>query len=77
MATNAAMMSMMSDERLKENIRPVGRLDNGLTVYIFNYKGDNVPQLGLIAQEVKKIKPEAVVETENGYLSVKYDLAVL
>ena len=69
--------ALMSDMRFKENIKPVGKLDNGLTVYLFNYKGENTPQLGLMAQEVNDLNPEAVVETENGYLAVRYDLAVL
>lgn len=64
-----------SDERLKENIVPVGKLNNGLTVYCYNFIGDNVPQIGLIAQEVVKVKPEAVVEREDGYLAVNYKLA--
>lgn len=65
----------MSDERLKENIRPIGKLDNGLTVYIFNFKGQDTPQIGLIAQEVKEVIPEAVTEGEDGYLRVDYELA--
>lgn len=64
-----------SDIRLKENIKPVGKLDNGLTVYCYNFKGENVPQIGLIAQEVQEVKPEAVVEREDGYLAVRYDIA--
>lgn len=66
----------MSDRRLKENIKPVGKLDNGLTVYVFNYKGDKTPQIGLIAQEVQKVKPEAVAEGDDGFLRVNYALAV-
>lgn len=73
----ASYAAVASDFRLKENIKPVGKLDNGLTVYVFNYKGQNIPQLGLIAQEVKEVRPEAVVEMDNGYLAVRYDLAVL
>ena len=65
----------MSDKRLKENIRPVGKLDNGLTVYAFNYKGQDVTQIGLIAQEVAEVIPEAVKEGEDGFLRVNYDLA--
>lgn len=67
--------AMASDERLKENIKLVGKLNNGMNVYCFNYKGQNQPQIGLIAQEVQKIKPEAVVENEDGYLMLRYDLA--
>lgn len=74
--TGASLAAMLSDERLKENIKPVGRLDNGLRVYLFNYIGDDTPQIGLIAQEVSKVIPEAVVETDDGYLAVRYGLAV-
>lgn len=65
----------MSDRRLKENIRPVGKLNNGLTVYVFNWKGQDTPLLGLIAQEVQKVIPEAVTKGEDGYLRLNYDLA--
>jgi len=65
----------ISDARLKENITPVGRLDNGLTVYLFNFIGSNVPQIGLLAQEVALVKPEAVFKDEYGYLLLRYDLA--
>ena len=74
-ALSAAAM-MFSDVRLKENLRPVGRLDNGLTVYCFNFAGSKVSQLGLLAQEVAEVIPEAVFEDENGYLMLNYDLAV-
>ena len=72
----ASGLMMFSDVRLKENIRPVGKLDNGLTVYCFNFAGSKVSQLGLLAQEVAEVKPEAVFRDENGYLMVCYDLAV-
>lgn len=64
----------LSDIRFKENIRRIGKLDNGLPVYSFNFKGSNVPQIGLIAQEVEKVIPEAVTEL-NGIKYVNYDLA--
>lgn len=73
---------MFSDERLKENLTPVGKADNGLTIYIGNYTkesglDDGKPHLFLIAQEVQKIRPDAVVETESGYLAVDYIKALL
>ena len=74
-ASAGAVAAAASDIRLKENITAVGKLDNGLTVYLFNFKGSNVPQIGLIAQEVIKQKPEAIVEDSDGYLSVRYDIA--
>lgn len=68
-----------SDKRLKENLKKVGTLDNGLKVYVGNYKKetglDTKPQLFLVAQEVEKEKPEAV-EKVDGYLAVNYKKAV-
>lgn len=74
-AGGMASAAMLSDERVKDNIKPVGKLDNGLTVYVFNYKGDPTKQIGLIAQEVLKVKPEAVIEGEDGFLRVNYEKA--
>lgn len=69
----------LSDRRAKENLVPIGKLDNGLIVYIGNYKEetglDMTPQLFLIAQEVQEIRPEAVVEVGE-YLAVNYAEAV-
>jgi hypothetical protein len=67
--------SLFSDIRLKENLMPVGKLDNGLTVYVGNYIGQKPTQLFLLAQEVQKVKPEAVGE-EDGFLYVNYKEAV-
>lgn len=72
---SGATAFMASDSRLKENLRPVGKLNNGLTVYCFNFKGSLISQIGLIAQEVKEVFPEAVYEGEDGFLKVNYDLA--
>ncbi len=74
-AISAATPFLLSDERLKENAIPVGRLDNGLTVYCFNFKGSHVPLIGLIAQEVQKVIPAAVIEGDDGFLRVRYDVA--
>ena len=75
LVTAAAKLYAASDLRLKENICPVGRLDNGLTVYRFNYIGSPLTQIGLIAQEVRDVKPDAVMTGEDGYLRVNYLLA--
>ncbi len=66
-------LALFSDARLKENKVAVGKLNNGLTVYLFNYAGSAVPHIGLIAQEVVLTRPEAVcVDEESGYLKVNY-----
>jgi hypothetical protein len=54
------LSGLFSDERMKENIRPVGELKDGQPVYAYNYKGDPRTQIGLIAQEVAEKVPEAV-----------------
>ena len=66
-----------SDERLKENIHKVGELDNGLDVHLFNYKGDNRQQMGVLAQEVQKDHPDAVVTMPGGLMKVDLEKAVL
>jgi hypothetical protein len=66
-----------SDRRLKTDLRLVGKSDNGLNIYLGKYKpesglDDGKYHLFLIAQEVKDVVPEAVIEDESGYLKVDY-----
>lgn len=74
----AAAMMRFSDKKLKENLKPVGKLNNGLKVYVGNYKKetglDTTPQLFLVAQEVQKKHPEAVSK-KYGALAVNYKKA--
>jgi hypothetical protein len=63
-----------SDLRLKEDIVPLARLNNGLELYRFRYKGsDRTEYVGVMAQEVQKIEPNAVWRDRSGYLVVDYD----
>jgi hypothetical protein len=63
-----------SDIRLKEDIVPLVQLDNGLELYRFRYKGsDHTFYVGVMAQEVQKIKPSAARRGPDGYLRVNYD----
>jgi hypothetical protein len=63
-----------SDIRLKQDITPLVRLDNGLELYRFRYKGtDHSFYVGVMAQEVRKIQPSAVWRDHNGYFVVDYD----
>lgn len=63
--------TIRSDIRLKENIEPLG-MENGIPVYAFNYIGNPVRYKGVMAQDILKINPDAVVE-KDGYLAVYYD----
>ena len=70
----------MSDIRTKENIVPVGFLPNGLPVYEYEYKQEFKDNplaghgkfIGVMAQEVEQIMPEAVITLSNGYKAVNY-----
>lgn len=66
------MMAMFSDERLKTDIAPVGKLNDGQNVYSYRYKGDATPRIGLLAQEVERVKPEAVTTHSSGFKMVDY-----
>ena len=70
-----AAFNAFSDRRLKDDIEPVGKLFNGLTVYKFRYKGERATQIGLMADEVQRMHPNAVGEI-GGYATVNYNLAV-
>ena len=72
--TTAQPGGFFSDERLKENIKAVGKTFDGQTIHSFNYKGDPRTQIGLIAQEVQKHHPDAV-GLAGGYKTVNYDKA--
>jgi Protein of unknown function (DUF3300)/Chaperone of endosialidase len=63
-----------SDVRLKHDITLLGRLDNGLGFYRFMYNGSDKAYVGVMAQEVQTIMPEAVVHDRDGYLKVHYDM---
>jgi len=73
-----AQIYTASDINLKENIKKVGSLINGLNLYSYNYKdGYDLPkgkQVGVMAQEVEKVIPEAVVDMPNGFKGVNYAL---
>lgn len=63
-----------SDRRLKENIKPVGVLSNGLQLYAYNYIGASTTHIGVMADEVEQVIPEAVTVDSDGYKMVDYSL---
>ena len=70
--------SIMSDIRTKENIKQVGFLPNGLPVYEYEYKpkwkveAGHGKFIGVMAQEVELVQPEAVITRPDGYKMVNY-----
>jgi len=69
-----------SDIRAKENIELIDIRPDGLGIYEFEYRPEfkNTPTAGhgryrgLMAQEVEKIYPNAVVTLDSGYKAIKY-----
>lgn len=78
----AASLVAASDRRLKKNISEVGKLSNGLTLYEYDYipiTGDITQymkegrQLGVMADEVEILLPEALGPIIGGYQTVDYN----
>ena len=61
-----------SDVRLKRDIHAIDRLANGLTVYRFRYLWSDVEMVGVMAQDVLEVVPDAVVMGAEGFYSVDY-----
>jgi hypothetical protein len=62
-----------SDVMLKHDIALIGHLQNGLGFYRFSYNGTDKVYVGVMAQEVQTVMPEAVQRYSDGYLRVDYD----
>ena len=58
----------LSDIRLKEDIKLVGKSASGINIYNFKYKGDDKTYQGVMAHQV----PHASHITDSGYLVVDY-----
>ena len=73
-----------SDERLKDNIKPIENPLEKLSqisgnTFDWNEEKQNIyngKDYGVIAQEIEKVMPELVDTRDNGYLAVKYDKIV-
>jgi hypothetical protein len=62
-----------SDIALKHGIVLLGHLGNGLGYYRFSYIGSDKAYVGVMAQEVEQVMPNAVRRGGDGYLRVYYD----
>ena len=58
---------------LKHDVVLLGCLDNGLGYYRFAYNGSERAYVGVIAQEVRAVRPDAVAVGRDGYLRVSYE----
>lgn len=84
---NTSGIWQTSDQRFKQNIavieNPSDILKN-IKGYRYDFKAAEFPdrnfnkgrQIGFIAQELKQVVPEAVMQGDDGYLAVNYDMMV-
>ena len=76
-ATLSGDLTINSDERLKDNIQPLGSTLDKLhqiegKTYSFKKDEEHTPKIGVLAQEVQLVFPELVTEGADGILSVNY-----
>jgi hypothetical protein len=76
---SATDFNTTSDITLKDNIQilenPLNKI-NQLSGYTFNWKKNNRPAVGIMAQEVEQVFPEMVTTGVDGYKRVNYDALV-
>ena len=71
--TGLGSMISISDERSKKNLEKVGEI-NTHNVYEYNYvdeKDSDPKHVGVLAQEVEKTRPDAVIDLVNGKFPAK------
>lgn len=75
----ASAAAMFSDERLKEDLELIYTTENGIKIYEGKYREETgfkqERQSFMLAQEVEKIYPDAVIE-EDGVKKVNYKLVL-
>src|SRR5207237_10876474 len=78
---NGQLGTVVSSARFKEAIRPMDKASEALLALkpvTFRYKHeldpDNIPQFGLVAEEVEKVNPDLVVRDPDGKVNtVRYE----
>ena len=69
---NPSAPVVVSDIRLKRDIVQIATLDGGIGLYRYRYNWSDELYVGVMAQEVEKVAPEAVLRGADGYLRVDY-----
>jgi len=71
----AGLLGAFSDRRLKTDVKDIGRTHDNQKIYSYRFKGSMMPQIGMMADEVEKKTPEAVMTGPEGLKRVRYDMA--
>lgn len=72
----AKTFQAISDSRLKEDQQTVYYDLSSIKPKRYRFKNDKIHHVGLIAQEVEKVIPEAVSTNEDGYKSLDYNAII-
>jgi hypothetical protein len=72
LAASSCLPAPPSDRRLKRDIAKLGPLDGDIDLYRYRYLWDDQEYVGVMAQELLEVRPDAVVKGANGYLAVDY-----
>lgn len=67
-----AAITKFSDRRLKQGIRKIGQMASGLGVYAYTYIWGGSEQVGVMADEVEKLRPSALGPMIGGFQTVNY-----
>lgn len=68
----SALATAFSDERLKTDIRTIGMHPVGIRRVMWKWRDTGRSGFGVIAQELQKVRPDAVLKSPMGYLMVNY-----
>ena len=71
-STVGGIASIFSDRRLKRDIERVGEFPDGLGIYAYRYVMGAKRVLGVMADEVAKLRPWALGPERAGYATVNY-----
>jgi hypothetical protein len=71
-ATTLRRGLVYSDERLTRDVQEVASLDSGIKLYRFRYRWNATEYVGVMAQDIAKLLPDAVSKDADGYLLADY-----
>jgi hypothetical protein len=71
-ATKSKPLTTPSDRRLKTDLTRIAAHPAGFGIYRFKYLWSDAEYVGVMAQEVLDVMPEAVVRGDDGLLRVDY-----
>lgn len=63
---------IFSDRRLKRSVRRIGSI-GGIPVYSYKYLLGRIRHIGVMAQDVAKLRPDALGPRRFGFMTVRYD----